>query len=173
LQLWIGVDLNAVTKREHRFFADVAEILRAGCATAYRAVRSAMVETCWRLGKACAGYGEALIVNLSRYLEENFSKGFSVANLWNFRQFYLAFPNFGEFSTRCVENLSWTHIRQIMRLESAQERDYHLNEAAQQNWSSLLQSTTDVRKVWYTLHPQCFKRPPVSNHNQEYSPHIL
>jgi hypothetical protein len=107
--------LSTVTKHEHRFFADVAEILRAGRATAYRAVHSAMVETYWRLGrhiveeeqqgKARAGYGEALIVNLSRYLGESFGKGFSVANLKNFRQFYLAFPVFDEFATHCVANL--------------------------------------------------------------------
>jgi predicted nuclease of restriction endonuclease-like (RecB) superfamily len=153
-----GVDLNTVVKHEHRFFADVAEILRAGRATAYRAVHSAMVETYWRLGKriveeeqqgkARAGYGEALIVNLSRYLGENFGKGFSVANLWNFRQFYLAFPDFNKFSTRCVENLSWTHIRQIMRLENAPEREYYLNEAAQQNWSSRLLER-NIRSGYY------------------------
>jgi hypothetical protein len=44
-----GDYLSAVTKSEHRFFADVAEILRAGRNTAYRAVNSAMVETYWRL----------------------------------------------------------------------------------------------------------------------------
>jgi predicted nuclease of restriction endonuclease-like (RecB) superfamily len=117
-----------------------------------------MVETYWRLGKriveeeqqgkARAGYGEALIVNLSRYLGENFGKGFSVANLKNFRQFYLTFPVFDEFATHCVANLSWTHIRQIMRLENAEERDYYLSEAAQQNWSSRLLER-NIRSGYY------------------------
>jgi hypothetical protein len=103
---------------EGRFFTDIAEILKAGRGAAYRAVNAVMVETYWRMGqriveqeqqgKARAGYGDELMVRLSRYLGENFGKGFSIANLWNFRQFYMTFPTFDEFSTHCVGNLGWT-----------------------------------------------------------------
>lgn len=65
-------------------------------------------------------------------------KGFSVANLWNFKQFYLVFSNFEQFSTQCVENLSWSHIRLIMRLDNENERRYYLQEVSSQNWSSRL-----------------------------------
>ena len=78
-----------------------------------------MVKTYWQIGKriveqeqqgkARAEYGEYLIVNLSRYLTDCFGKGFSVANLWNFKQFYLIFSDFEQFSTQRVENLSWSH----------------------------------------------------------------
>jgi hypothetical protein len=144
------------------FFADVADILKAGRATAYRAVNAAMVETYWRMGrrivdqeqqgKARAGYGEALMVRLSRYLGENFGKGFSVANLWNFRQFYLTFPAFNEFSTHRVGNLAWTHIRLIMRLENKDERNWYLQETAQQNWSSRALER-NIRSGYYRTHP--------------------
>lgn len=148
---------------EQRFFADIARILQAGRTQAQRTVNSVMVQTYWRLGQriveeeqqgdARAEYGQALIRKLSRYLGEQFGKGFSVANLWNFRQFYLTFPDFdqlatqcvaysgkahasvGQLSTQCVENLSWSHIRLIMRLESEAERRYYLQEASSQNWS--------------------------------------
>ena len=136
----------ASEKSELLFFADVADILKAGRATTYRAVNAAMVETYWRLGRriveeeqqgqARAGYGEALMVRLSRYLGENFGKGFSVANLKNFRQFYLCFPNRAQFATHCVANFGWTHIRLIIRLENQDERNWYLKETAQQNWSS-------------------------------------
>ena len=76
------------------------------------------------------------MVRLSRYLGENFGKGFSVANLKNFRQFYLTYPTSNEFATHCVANLGWTHIRLIMRLENKDERNWYLQETAQQNWSS-------------------------------------
>jgi predicted nuclease of restriction endonuclease-like (RecB) superfamily len=134
-----------LTPREQRLFSDIAEILQSARAKAYRAVNTVMVETYWQMGrriieeeqqgKERAGYGEALIVNLSRYWSETFGKGFSVANLWNFRQFYLAFPDFGQFSTHRVENLAWSHIRLIMRLDSEPERRYYLEEASGQNWS--------------------------------------
>ncbi|MDR1424842.1 MAG: PDDEXK nuclease domain-containing protein [Azoarcus sp.] len=134
-----------LSRREQRLFADITEILQSARAKAYRAVNTVMVETYWQMGrriveeeqrgKERAGYGEALIVNLSRYLSETFGKGFSIANLWNFRQFYLTFPAFGQFSTHRVGNLAWSHIRLIMRLDSEPERRYYLEEASAQNWS--------------------------------------
>jgi hypothetical protein len=57
-----------------------------------------------------------LIVNLSRYLSSTFGKGFSEANLWNIRQFYLTWSNNEILYTLCRE-LSWSHIRLIMRLD--------------------------------------------------------
>ena len=60
------------------------------------------------------------------------------ANLWNIRQFYLVFPCFNQFSTQCVENLTWTNIRLIMRLDNKAEREYYLRESSEQNWSSRL-----------------------------------
>lgn len=133
---------------EQRFFADVAQILQGGRSQALRAVNTAMLQTYWQLGRriveeeqqgeARAGYGQALMSELSRYLGAQFGQGFSVANLKNFRQFYLTFPSLDEFATHCVANLGWTHVRLIMRLESAAERSYYLQEASSQNWSSRL-----------------------------------
>ena len=51
------------------------------------------------------------------------------------RQFYRAFPDFMQFATHCVANLSWSNIRLIMRLDSEAERHYYLTEASQENWS--------------------------------------
>jgi predicted nuclease of restriction endonuclease-like (RecB) superfamily len=136
------------TKIEQHFFADIRDLLRAGRETAYRSVNTVMVKTYWQIGKRIveqeqqgktrAEYGEYLIVNLSRYLTDCFGKGFSVANLWNFKQFYLIFSDFEQFSTQRVENLSWSHFRLIMRLDNEKERYYYLQEASSQNWSTRL-----------------------------------
>jgi len=117
----------SITPTEQRFFADIAQILQTGRSQSYRAVNTAMLQTYWRLGQrivkeeqhglARAEYGQSILSKLSRYLGTQFGQGFSVANLRNFRQFYLTFPNFDEFVTHCVANLSWTHVRLIMRLD--------------------------------------------------------
>ena len=117
----------SITPTEQRFFADIAQILQMGRSQSYRAINTAMLQTYWRLGQrivkeeqhgqARAEYGQSILSKLSRYLGDEFGKGFSVANLRNFRQFYLTFPNFDEFVTHCVANLSWTHVRLIMRLD--------------------------------------------------------
>ena len=118
---------------ELQFFAHIRDLFHAGRETAYRSVNTIMVKTYWQIGKrtveeeqngnARANYGKQLIVKLSRYLTDCFGKGFSEANLWNFKQFYMIFPDFEQFSTQCVGNLAWTHIRLIMRLDNETKRD--------------------------------------------------
>ncbi|MCL1973151.1 MAG: PDDEXK nuclease domain-containing protein [Endomicrobia bacterium] len=130
-------------KSDKQFFDDIAALLQTARNNAYRSVNSIMIVTYWQIGKRIveqeqngkkrADYGDYLITNLSRYLTDTFGKGFSEPNLWNFRQFYVAFP---KFSTQCVENLTWTHIRLIMRLDNEKERSYYMKETSEQNWSS-------------------------------------
>lgn len=133
---------------EDQFFVDIRSLLHAGREAAYSSVNTVMVKTYWQIGKRIveheqqgntrAEYGEQLIVKLSRYLTDCFGKGFSVANLWNFKQFCMTFPSFEQFSTQRVENLGWTHLSLIMRLDNEKERQYYLQEASSQNWSTRL-----------------------------------
>ncbi|MGJ1322505.1 DUF1016 N-terminal domain-containing protein [Sphingobacterium faecium] len=55
----------------------------------------------------------------------------SEANLWHMTEFYQVFPEFDQFSTQRVANLSWTNIRLIMRIDAPNERDYYFKEAIQ------------------------------------------
>ena len=82
----------------------------------YNAVNSAMVQAYWEIGEqiyiACgendhAEYGKGLLRYLSEKLTAEFGKGFTVANLRNMRQFYLAYQ---KRYTLCSE-LSWSHYR--------------------------------------------------------------
>jgi len=128
----------------NQFFADISAILQEGRAKVQTAVNYAMIETYWRIGKRVveqeqggkerAQYGEFIIKELSRHLGGNFGKGFSVANLKNMRMFYLIFRNDQKSYTLCSQ-LSWSHIRLIMRLNSEKARNYYLNEARAQNWT--------------------------------------
>ena len=140
--------MSELLKNENVFYSEISELLKQARNTAYKTVNTIMVQTYWRIGKRIfeqeqhgqnrANYGDYLITSLSRYLSDTFGKGFSEANLWNIRQFYLTFPDFDQFSTHCVENLSWTNIRLIMRLDNQDERAYYIKESSEQNWSSRL-----------------------------------
>ena len=135
------------TKQDKIFFTEIATILHKARETAYKAVNTMMVQTNWQIGKRIveqeqkgksrADYGDYLIVNLSRYLTDTLGKGFSEANIRNFRQFYLSFPNGIQFATHRVvnlENLSWSHWRLLMRLDAEAERDCYITETSGQNW---------------------------------------
>jgi hypothetical protein len=84
---------------------------------AYRQIGRRIVEE-EQGGEVRAEYGSQLIRNLARALGDEFGRGFSVANLWNFRQFYLTFPDAGKLYALSRE-LNWTHWRLVMRVENA------------------------------------------------------
>jgi len=126
------------------FHADIKNILEQARSKARSAVNAAMVEAYWLIGQRIveeeqrgqhkAEYGARLLENLSKALSESFGKGFSYANLRNFRQFYLTYPDQAICYTVCSK-LSWSHNRLIMRVDDPKARDYYLAEGAAQQWS--------------------------------------
>jgi len=126
------------------YIEEIRTILNAARQKAYSVVNAAMVEAYWLIGKRIveqeqhgeerAAYGENILIELSKALTSEFGKGFSYANLYNFRQFYLTYPEKDKFYTLC-RKLTWSHNRLIMRVENEIARGFYLNEAAEQNWS--------------------------------------
>lgn len=115
-----------------------------------------MVEAYWMIGKRIfeqeqqgtrAGYGHEMIKGLSKELSNDFGKGFSIANLKNFRQFYVTFPD-GSKSYAVRSFLTWTHYRSIMRLDNPQARAFYLQEASEQNWSTR-QLDRNIKSFYY------------------------
>ncbi|WP_020558916.1 PDDEXK nuclease domain-containing protein [Thiofilum flexile] len=134
-------------------------ILQESREKAYSQINSIMVDAYWQIGKriveeeqkgeARADYGKSLIAELSRQLGDEFGKGFSVANLQNFRKFYLIYPEQGKAYTLCTK-LSWSHNRLIMREKDDRARLWYLTEAQEQNWS--------VRQLERQIKTQTFER---------------
>ena len=128
---------------------DVAPLLGTLCQLiadarqrALRAVDAIQVQTCWQVGRhivefeqggaARAAYGKRLLPLLAERLTDEFGKGFDERNLRHMRAFFQAFPIWDAVRSE----LSWTHYRLLTRLETAEARQWYMNEAAEQNWSS-------------------------------------
>ena len=158
-----GERIVHAVRRSRQFDESIAEVLRTARSNAYRAVNFVMVEAYWNVGrmiveeeqhgKERAEYGEALLRGLSKRLNEDFGRGFGVSNLFAFRQFYLAFPIFravrgifgnhefdghepSSISSGLRRELTWTHYRLLIRVEGSEAREWYMNEAADQNWST-------------------------------------
>lgn len=109
---------------------------------ALRAVDAIQVHTCWEIGRyivefeqqgqARATYGARLLPQLAGRLTQEFGRGFDARNLRHMRTFYQAFPIWDAVRTE----LSWTHYRTLLRVESEAARQWYVREAVRQNWSS-------------------------------------
>ena len=109
---------------------------------ALQAVDLVQVSTCWVVGRhivefeqggqSRAAYGKAVLAQVSAQLTAEFGKGFDASNLYKMSQFYRAFPNLDALRL----NLSWTHYRLLLRVDSATARDWYMNESATQNWNT-------------------------------------
>lgn len=80
-----------------------------------------------------------LLKQLSVALTEEFGKGFSVQNIYYFRQFYLTFPEIfhtpcGKFATPW-RILTWSHYRRLLSVTNDDARNWYLREASEQMWS--------------------------------------
>ncbi|WP_295119686.1 PDDEXK nuclease domain-containing protein [uncultured Chitinophaga sp.] len=127
--------------------ADIHQLLSEARKQVCQSINTSMVTAYWRIGrriveeeqqgKARAGYGQYLLEQLSTCLASEGNGTFSVANLKNFRQFYLVFPDL-DIGNAVRYQLSWTHYRLIMRISNPEARMYYLSEASSQFWSTRL-----------------------------------
>ncbi len=136
--------MNQIIKQENgdQLLSNIREKLLSTRHTAYNAVNFAMVTAYWNIGKLIvedeqkgntrAEYGKAVLEELSIKLTEEFGKGFGVRELRKIRQFFLMFP----IRDTLRPELTWSHYRLLIRVQDEQARQWYMNEAAEQAWSS-------------------------------------
>lgn len=124
------------------FYGRIRHILESARGNIARTVNIEMVQAYWHIGfeiveeeqrgKKRAGYGDALINDLSLKLTMEFGKGFTAANIWSIRQFYLVYPKL--YALR--RELTWTHYRILMRVENSNARSFYEMECVKSHWST-------------------------------------
>jgi len=123
-------------------FDSVSQIITEARNIVKNTVNRAMVLSYWNIGRLIvedeqkgeqrAKYGKAVLKELSVKLTEKFGMGFEVSNLRRMRKFYLTFPK--QDAVRPV--LSWTHYRFLLKVEKESARQWYLEEAVKENWST-------------------------------------
>lgn len=131
-------------EEERQFYKDVRDILENARSNAYMVANDIMTYAYWNVGRriveqelkgsAKAKYGSYIIKRLAQELSDQYGTGFSIANIKNCRQLYVTFPQ-DSFGYSMIGRVHWSHLRTIMRLENAEERDFYLQETATECWS--------------------------------------
>lgn len=124
---------------------DIRKIIEEGRQQAYAAAGQIAIATYWNIGRRIveeeqqgqerAKYGAKLIANLAQQLTQEFGAGYGRRSLEQYRRFYLSFRDL-EIANACVRNLTWTHLRIIMREVTPEGRLWYLKEASEQMWST-------------------------------------
>ncbi len=125
-------------------YGQIREVLAQARQQTWRQVNHAMVLAYWTVGRliveheqagqARAAYGARLLQTLARRLTAEFGPGFAVQSLRNFRQLYLVYGAQEIRSTPWSE-LSWSHLKALMRVADPAARGWYAREAVQQGWS--------------------------------------
>lgn len=124
------------------FIREIKSLLEEARKQVVRDVNTTMLNTYFEIGRriveqeqkgeAQAGYGDYLIVELSKFLSTSLGKGFSKRNLELMRQFYLTYKI---AKSPISQSLSWTHYIRLMRIEDEDERRFYEIECEVNRWS--------------------------------------
>ena len=145
---------------------DMRDIIEVSRDSAYQAVNLALVRRNWMLGRRIAEeelngesraeYGLEIIKKLSKELTEEFGKGYTKTNLYNFYLFYKSFPEiFHAASGKSVSLLSWTHYRTLLQVKDEKARAWYEKETVEQTWSvRTLQRNIDSQYYYRLLSSQ-------------------
>jgi predicted nuclease of restriction endonuclease-like (RecB) superfamily len=147
--------------------AGVTALLESARHAAARSVNAVMTATYWEIGrriveeeqrgKERADYGEQLVTRLAKDLTSRCGRGFRYRNLYQMRQFYMAYPRilqtasaksgraapsdklpFAEVTLRDLGKgfpLSWSHYVRLLSVEKPEARAFYEAEALRGGWT--------------------------------------
>jgi uncharacterized protein DUF1016 len=160
--------------------AGMTELLESARHAAARSVNSIMTATYWEIGrrivkeeqrgKGRADYGEQIVTRLAKDLTKRCGRGFGYRNLYQMRQFYMAYPQIlqtpsaksrsaavsaestslivvlGELGKRFP--LSWSHYVRLLSIENSEALAFYEAEALRGGWS-VRQLDRQIRTKFY------------------------
>ena len=120
---------------------EIGDLLIAARSNVARQVNNELLSTYWNIGRIIAeyeqtvperaDYGKQTLKELSKALTAEFGKGFSRANLYNMRQFYLSYEKVQSVTGK----LTWTHYCELLTISDLEKRSFYEKEAVNSNWS--------------------------------------
>lgn len=79
-------------------------------------------------------YGKEVIKELSKRLKFQYGRGYSYSNLYRMLQINEIFKDFEKFAT-LSQKLSWSHLVEIIKIETDIKRKFYITMCLNENWS--------------------------------------
>ena len=149
------------------FISYIKDKVRNSQTTALRAVNKELIELYWDIGLSIVqkqeeqGWGKSVVEILAHKLLLEFpgTSGFSVANLWRMRNFYLAYQE-NEKLAQLVREIGWSHnLLIIERCKNNLEREFYIQMTRKESWSRTTLTTSITN--------QAYEKFLLSQHNFE------
>jgi len=126
-----------------KFLNDLKSKIRQTQYQAYRAVNKELIGLYWDIGKSIVekqkklGWGQKIIQQLADDLQKEFpeNRGFSYANLYRMRKFYLTYKDNSKLA-QLVREIPWgQNIVIFEKLKDDYQREYYLQMTIRNSWS--------------------------------------
>ena len=135
---------DGISPEENALFSDVRSMIAEARKRAFVAINTEAVMVNWRVGTRIrkdilknqrAEYGKQIIAKLAFRLTEEFGRGWGVQTLQHCVRSAYTFSE-EQISYAVRTQLSWTHLRTLMSVESDLGRTFYLEMAAIEHWST-------------------------------------
>ena len=128
-------------EKKNHIISEIRGVLDSARERVAAQVNSELLITYWNVGRIIAefeqtipdraDYGKQTLKELSKSLSVEFGRGFSRANLYNMRQFYLTHEKVQTLSGK----LSWSHYCELMSISDPDRRGFYEKECERSGWS--------------------------------------
>ena len=123
--------------------ADLRQLIEQSRQAAAAAVNASLTLMYWHIGQPAprcryagqrAGYGEGIVVTLSRQLVADYGRGFDEKNLRRMVQFAELFPG-QDIVVTLSRQLSWSHFLALLPVKDPLARDFYAQMCSIERWS--------------------------------------
>jgi predicted nuclease of restriction endonuclease-like (RecB) superfamily len=122
---------------------EVKERIRSAQYAALKAVNQELIALYWDIGQLivdrqqAAGWGKSVVEQLAKDIQKEFPgiSGFSIANLWRMRSFYLGYADNVNLAPM-VREIGWTHNLAILeKCKDDLEREFYIRMTQRFGWT--------------------------------------
>ena len=147
--------------------ADLRQLIEQSRQAAAAAVNASLTLMYWHIGQRIgtevlagqrAGYGEGIVVTLSRQLVADYGRGFDEKNLRRMVQFAELFPG-QDIVVTLSRQLSWSHFLALLPVKDPLARDFYAQMCGIERWS--------VRTLRERVDSMLFERTALSQKPEE------